>query len=174
MNGRRHSLFDMVVGAAAIVACIAAVFVVPEFRQWADLDPSNSTASVETPAQVSTPTDVLILATLPHVTLAPMIYGTPISADSQNLGEWIIVIGGGFSSIEQANTDLQTYFSAYPNSVIFYRNSDIRTAIVGYKTQSDAQAALAQVQSIRSAAYLRELGVWCPTRDAYNDHIECR
>jgi|GEM_PF-6416800 len=99
---------------------------------------------------------------------------TPSVTPSNTLGNWIIVIGGGYGSIYSAQYDLQTNFSAYSNTAIFYRNSDIRAAIVGFETEENAQFELVRVQMIRSTAYLRELRVWCPTRVIYSDHIECK
>lgn len=52
MVGKKLTLFEIIVGIAAIVACVAAVFVVPEFRQWVGLERSNPP---ETPTMTPTP-----------------------------------------------------------------------------------------------------------------------
>ena len=42
MIEKKHSLFEIIVGVAAIVACVAALLDIPDIRRWIGLDPANS------------------------------------------------------------------------------------------------------------------------------------
>ncbi len=57
-----NSLFQIIVGVSSIVACIAAVLVVPEFRRWSGLDTPMSTQTTEpaTAPETITPTMMTI------------------------------------------------------------------------------------------------------------------
>ena len=91
-----------------------------------------------------------------------------------DLGEWMIIVGAGFSSYEGAWDWLEQYKQfSYPVQV-FYRNTYIRTAVVGFSSQSDAEYTLPSVQTLNKNAYLRSVSEWCPVWTPYPDHIECR
>ena len=130
--------------------------------------PLPAIGTTNPPAQPATPTNIETTS----VTPIPVEIDQPLSGEQ--LGVWIIVIGGGYQNLAQAQSDLQGEFSAYPNATVFYRDGDIRTVIYGFETKADAQAKLERLLKIRGTAYLRELNVWCPDRIIFNDHIECQ
>jgi hypothetical protein len=88
MNEKKNSTFDVIVGIAVIVTCIAAVLVVPEFRQWAGLEQSTSPDILAQtpeplPQAVDTATSSTIKPLIPHTV---KVYAQP--TDGEALFRW--------------------------------------------------------------------------------------
>ena len=63
MTEKKGSVFGIIVGIATIVGCIAAVVVIPEFRQWVGLGGSRPT---EIPQPTPTPDLTNLYTYFPH------------------------------------------------------------------------------------------------------------
>jgi hypothetical protein len=98
---------------------------------------------------------------------------TPITPQDE-LGKWIVVVAGGLSNSEDAWEYGQQFINAGYSVQVFYRNDDIRVAVIGFSSEADANEKLPKIQNLNSKAYLRELSEWCPNRELYSDHIVCR
>jgi hypothetical protein len=128
----------------------------------------------DTPVIDNNPVDTEVSPPLPATNTPTIIIVTQTEPSSEvDLGEWMIVVGGGFSNYNSAWGYLKQYQQfGYPTQV-FYRKNDIRTAIVGFPSQYDAEITLPDVQKRNKDAYLRSVSEWCPNQDWNPDYIEC-
>lgn len=80
MSGKKITLFEIIVGLSAIIGCIAAVLVVPEFRNFAGLDSPSPEIAIQTSTSVIVNTEVAVQPseTLPLL-LTPTEQSVPIS-----------------------------------------------------------------------------------------------
>jgi serine/threonine protein kinase len=140
---------------------------------------SNSVSQIDTTATklaTATSTATAQPTRTPRPTNTPRLTPTPekLSADDFPFGRGIIVVGGGYSSLDDARRDLEKFVEAGYETAVFVRNDDIRTVLTGYTTESRAEANLGRVQAIRETAYTRDLVLWCPLYLAHADHYECQ
>ena len=87
----------------------------------------------------------------------------------------IIVTGGGYASVAGARLDADNFVDAgFWNVVVLQRNGDIRTALVAWRSDQRAHAALPDVQRVlRPSAYMRDFGTWCPNHFVRDNVVTC-
>ena len=91
-----------------------------------------------------------------------------------NLGEWIIVVGSGFGSAQDAKVYGQQFVNLGYTIQIFYRDDRIRVVVVGFATEEIANSELPKIQTRNPYGYIRQLSVWCPYRIENPDYIQCQ
>jgi hypothetical protein len=174
------SLFQIIVGAATIVACLAALSVVPEIRELFGLDSvitPDAPTIVPTSAVVLTPMSTLNQPTIATASMSPF----PSENPPQNLGGWIITIGK-YESIDLAKSDASRYTSKGYHVEIFCRISEvtpggpveIRAAVVGFETEEAVNIEAPNVRNINPYAQIKPLAAWCPDLENFGNYVSCK
>lgn len=154
-----------------ITATPQAQQVTPSMFLTDTLIPDTPTPTVPPFTITATITHTLTPTEMPTSTLTPTITSEP--TPEIEIGEWIIVVGGGFSTYDIAWNYLQQY-KQYDHPVqVFLINNDIRTAIVGFPNQYNAEITLPKVQKQNKKAYLRKVSEWCQTWKWNSEYVEC-
>ena len=83
--------------------------------------------------------------------------------------------GGGYRSVAGARADAEKFVEeGFWNVVVLRRNGDIRTALVAWRSDQRARAALPDVQrEVRPSAYMRDFGDWCPNHFVKDNVVTC-
>lgn len=155
-----QTLPGILTGLAALVTAVGG-FLAIVVNSPRLLDPILPPVSATQTAIVTSPVTQVSVTRIPTQPAIPL------------LAEWVVVTGGGFGSLREANEYAKRFIPLRYPIAIFYRDNDIRVVLTGFTTHAGAEAEMGKIYGVSPAAYIRKLNDWCPNRVSYNDHMEC-
>jgi hypothetical protein len=161
MNEKKHSTLEIIIAICAVITCIAAVLVVPEFRRLIGLAQSNTPViPTSTTAQVQEPINppsintqsIVPEPTIPAVsTQAPvLIHNETVSAESLAR-----IVGGNTAYWKQAGAVVWVYSNKDHNTTMRHPGENmVLTYWAGFgdpKNAIDCQVIISPVNSLEKA-----------------------